>query len=165
MKTLTILLLTTLLLSSCSHYRWLEKNKDKICATYCVYPTDTLRITEKDTIVTFVAEYGVNADSALMSIIFECDSNNQVLITKVDSLTGIRTTIKYVFLNNTLHLTANTDSIDGKITVSKHLLGLWKTIYCNRQVPTVVKEGKMIWWGWLLIGALLMLNVFQFFRK
>lgn len=93
------------LLTSCVPHRYLAKHKDEICAK-CIeeniiqFSKDSI-ITKIDTLWIDVSENII--DSTYIELYFECDSDNQVLITKVEKIKESGQIIsQYQFKNNIL---------------------------------------------------------------
>jgi len=150
-----------ILLSGCSHSKYILKHQDEIRSYLCV--NDTVRSIEKDTIIKTISEYYIEPDFATMDMFFECDSLNNVLLTKVDSLSGKRTVIRYVLVENKLTIKALTDSISGIIANYDTLKT--KTIYLDRPITIEKRVEVSFWWHWVLHGIALMLILFLLFRK
>ena len=160
---IVFVLLAVTLLYGCSHEKWVAKNQERICNSYCKESVESVNI--RDTVVKFQHEFFMELDTSTMQMYFECDSMNQVLINKVEYLNGKRTTIKYILNDNTLLIKAQSDSIHQLIEINKVLSGIDSTKVIERRVPYEVTKREMIWWGWLLIGFLLALNIFQLIRN
>lgn len=149
---LTAYIVVIATLFGCSHSKYILKHKDEICASICTYPTDTIKTITKDTVVKFRSEYFIEPDLATIDLYLDCDSLNRVLISKVDSLNGKRTVVKYILTDNVLSLTALTDSIHGLIEVNRILKNVSTTHYVDREVPVEKIVYRSFWWHWLLHG-------------
>lgn len=109
----------------------------------------------------------ISRDSAMVTALFKCDSNNQVLMTSVNAL-GNATT-NYSFSNGAfkLHLNSKTDSVSVKdrLIIKIRKIYINKTKYITRtQTITVVKtEYKQNYWQRLTsavgVFALVMLAI------
>lgn len=155
-----IIALVLLVMAGCSHEKYIAKNQKRICGYYC--PCETTSVLIKDTIVEFVHEVFVEPDTSTIRLYIECDSLNQVLITKVDKLTGNRTDITYDFISkyNKAMLTVNcyADSIDILHKQIKEIKAIDKTTVVEKEVPVEVVKYRNTWWLWVLLGISLGLN-------
>jgi hypothetical protein len=123
---ISIAILIGTLLAGCTPYRYLERHKDEICAK-CI-EENTVQIT-KDSIITTTDTLWIDAseniiDSTYTELYFECDSNNQVLMTKVEKVKESgRILSEYKFKNNVLTVQNKSyqDSIQELRTTIKHL--------------------------------------------
>lgn len=90
-------------LSSCGHYRWIHKHEDEVCAILDCCPQDTSfsSVTlENDTAIKPI--YSQVEDSSFFNYYLRCDSNNQVLLQKVENLSQDKDSIRYELRNNIL---------------------------------------------------------------
>ena len=148
-----IYLVVITILLNCSHSRYILNHKDEICSSICVYPDDTIKVVSKDTVVKFISEYFIEPDLATIDMYLACDSLNNVLITKVDSLNGKRTIIKYILSENKLSLMALSDSISGLLEINRTLSNIEKTVYVDKIKLVEKPVYTTYWWQWVLHGV------------
>lgn len=108
MKTLLSILVLSIVLFSCKPTRYLEKHHVEICLD-CIdeYIRDSIADVETvyttDTVWVDVSENLI--DSTYTELYFECDSNNQVLLTKIVKLKDSDKILsQYTFQNNVLRV-------------------------------------------------------------
>lgn len=157
MKKIVYLILCILFISACVPYRWMHKHESELCgyaAKICPPNKDTIiEHTVYDTIWKDSVEY--EFDLAQYELFLECDSNNNVLISKVDSVTKNKILIDYLLKNNKLSLRAYSDSI-------KHLYTIIKELQTNQQVKIVTKivPGPTVKvtpvWIWIVLGLMIL---------
>lgn len=100
-----IVLSVLLFVINCTPYRYLEKHENEIC-NKCIdkYSTQSVKdsvIIKRDTLWIDVSENII--DDTYTELYFECDSDNQVLMTKVQKIKDSDKIIsKYTFQNNVL---------------------------------------------------------------
>jgi hypothetical protein len=97
---ISIVLIITI--QSCNTCKYVAKHPE-------CFPADT--IIEKDSMIVKDSIYIIQQDSSVLEMYFKCDSNNQVLIQKVNSTQGVKTKTKYIFKDNFLKVNAYNDSI------------------------------------------------------
>lgn len=131
-------------LFSCTPYRYLNNHKDEICATCITENTiDTLIVetTHTDTLWTIDSLI----DSSYTELFLECDSNNNVLLTKINKVSGTNKTVsKYVLQNNVLSVLNRTyiDSIQVlnlKVNKLKNSVQIIEKPVVQEKKPLILK--------------------------
>jgi hypothetical protein len=99
-----LIIIIAFILLSCSHYKWLDKNKDKICNEYCntIISIDSIYIDSTITIT--------KLDSSYLKLYLDCDSLNRVYIKHINEQTK-QIQYKYILKDNVLSIKAYTDTI------------------------------------------------------
>lgn len=159
-----IFILFALILSSCSHYRWIHKNRDEVCEildcgeidstrTQIKFKTDTIREHE------FIIE---QQDSGLFDLYLDCDSNNQVILNKVDKLRSREDSIRYELKDEKLsvisYYTDTIESLKERIKIERTRSD---TTYITKKVPEIVREDHVPIGFWV-IGSVVLVLAFIF---
>jgi hypothetical protein len=119
------IILTLLFIVSCTPHRYLAKHETEIC-NKCIdkYTVQTIKdsiITKIDTLWIDVSENII--DSTYTELYFECDSDNQVLMTKIEKIKESGQILsQYKFKNNILTVQNKSyqDSIQELRTIIEH---------------------------------------------
>ena len=154
MKKLIYISLLAILSTSCGHYRWAIKNKDKLCSELCnqVQLDTTPATVIHDTIIDSSYYEVIKPDTGILNLYIRCDSLNNVLITEL-SKSG-KADIQYRYIDKILKVYASTEEkriFHSKLTRIKSQIQTI-TKYVNQYVP---KPEKYIpFWIWLIIGAM-----------
>jgi hypothetical protein len=167
MKTKQILVIsaiTILFLISCNPCRYVSKHQecfqaDSILITNTVIQTDSIRFTEPDTMA--------------LSLLFECDSNNNVLMRELKDVSskGIQTEV--IFKDNRLDVSGFVDSIailnkliettKAKETTKINPLNPELQNKCDKLENKLDRRNKIILW--LSIACALLIIVFLLIFK
>lgn len=102
MKKLLILFSTIIILGACNPCKYVAKHQE-------CFPPDTVKISEIKTVTDSI--YFTEPDSMAISMLFECDSNNNVLMCELTELSSKGVETNVIFKNNRLDITGFVDSI------------------------------------------------------
>jgi hypothetical protein len=164
MKKFLFVSVLLVILSSCSHEKWLVKNIDYVRAKVCVNG-DTIKTHIHDTIIRWQTETFIEPDFSSIDMVFECDSNNKVLLSKIDQLTGNRINMTYLLRDNKLTIQAKTDSITYLWNLVKEIKGIDSTIYVDRPVYVENEVKVTPWWDYVLFSVLGIVILGLIFKK
>lgn len=105
LKALYIFALLAFLCVGCAH---------RVCAPFTtIHTTDTITLCTTDTITICTTDTITKAakDSALLCLLAECDSNNNVILSELACMQGERNKIKYNTYNNRIAIQSECDSL------------------------------------------------------
>lgn len=164
MRRLIIILLVLITFTGCKSYKeWMYDNEGYVCKELecCEYNTlpgkDSLM--ESDT--SYVPMFIKYTDSSGYDMYFRCDSNNRVLLTRVDRLKDDKDSISYVMKKQRLRVKHfYQDSIKYYRRQIKELETRVDTVVVNKKVPVEVKEKYIPWWTWVILGATVVSSLF-----
>lgn len=149
-----LILVAVLLLSGCSHYRWIHKHSGEVCEILdCCPEVETVTVIE--TKIDTFTEIRRTVDTTTLNRLFRCDSNNRVLSRANDSLSSHKDTIPI----ERIITIYKSDTVRTTVT---HV----KTV----EKPVIVKEKYVPWYLWtlwvivsvgLLIGTILIVSKFR----
>ena len=165
MKKLIYISLLAILSTSCGHYRWVVKNKDKLCLELCnQVQLDTMPLTViHDTVIDSSYYEVIKPDTGILRLYIRCDSLNNVLITELGN--SGKVIIQYKYIDKILKVQASTEEkriFHSKLTKIKSQIQTI-TKYVTQYVP---KPEKYIpFWIWLIIGAMGMIIIYLTFKK
>lgn len=123
---------------------------------------------EKDTIIKFDTIVSVRADSSLLLLYAECDSNNNLLLSELKTLRGNRAKIKFNSFDNYIYVNCLCDSLEIEIKKQKTINKYITEQYIERQKVLTEKDSFIKRLGLVCVGMLLMcivLIVFTFKKK
>jgi len=152
MNKVIAILAISLITISCSHYKWLDKHKDKICNEYCttIIHIDSVFV---DSILTIT-----KLDTSYLTITIGCDSLKQAYIKALNEKTG-QIRYKYVLKDNVLSVKAYTDTIEQlqiKLRNCKNKI-VEKKIYVEKQKNNL--------YLYIIIGGLLAIVLFLLAKR
>lgn len=152
MNKILAILTISLITVSCSHYRWLDKHKDKICSEYCnpVILHDSIYI---DSILTIT-----KLDTSYLTITIGCDSLKQAYIKALNEKTG-QIQYTYILKDNVLSIKAYTDTIKQLQLQVKRCQD--KTI----EKKVYIKDTRNNWYLYIAIGVLLAVIIMLIVRR
>ena len=165
MKKLIYISLLAILSTSCGHYRWAIKNKDKLCSELCNQAQlDTTPVTViHDTVIDSSYFEVIKPDTGILMLYIRCDSLNNVLITELGN--SGKVIIQYKYIDKILKVQASTEEkriFHSKLTKIKSQIQTI-TKYVTQYVP---KHEKYIpFWIWLIIGAMGITIIYLMFKK
>ena len=165
MKKLIYISLLAILSTSCGHYRWVVKNKDKLCLELCnQVQLDTMPLTViHDTVIDSSYYEVINPDSGILMLYIRCDSLNNVLITELGN--SGKVIIQYKYIDKILKVYASTEEkrmFHSKIIRIKSQIQT-VTKYVKQYIPKY--EKYIPFWIWLIIGAMGMIIIYLTFKK
>lgn len=140
---------------SCSPSRWAMENRAEVCEMLNCCPTTGVKTTiSVSTDTTLKESYSYRLDSMGFMMYLRCDSNNMVLLDRVEQLDKEKDSIRTKLEANKLSVTGyNRDSLKTETeTITKFktridTVTVRETVYRTKEVDHVP------WYLWLIVGG------------
>jgi len=160
-KTFVLILLSAILLSSCGHYKWIQKHPEIACQV-CPADSSYVEFNDSSTTIIHTVDYDTlilppSPDSLLFFAVAYCDSLNNAQMDPITvSNNGNSATISIIDNQVQGEIICNEDSLkqiikiinDSLIVAKNNTTSISKTI----KVPVYIKAGKFyVWFTWIII--------------